>query len=421
MKSILIISYYYPPCNSVGAFRIKSFAENWSNQGNNVSVITKHWNGDENSWSDFLESSSQSSLKIVKTNLLNVHYLPYLKPEKTKSKLTALYKIINGKFNTEIDTNQFKDYAIKFLKANAFDVIFCSSPPLNIISLGYELHKQFNIPLVIDLRDYENRTVLKKTNSQSIKTRIDTFFKDYYLNKWITSSLFYSTVTESISDYINNFSKQDFIIIYNGYDELLIRSIKKKLNCTSTVFRISTLGSIYKEQDLSIFLDAIKHFIQVKKPADFKIYFIGVNSIKEVLNDIDKYELSNYIITYPRIPHDKSIEFGLKSEILFYPGWKGYRGIYSAKIFEYLGLKKNILIAPGDDNVIDELILKSKAGKVASNSKDVYNIILDWYDEWKINNRVKYNGNEPFIKSFSRSNQSRKLLNKINQFFKNEN
>lgn len=53
---------------------------------------------------------------------------------------------------------------------------------------------------------------------------------------------------------------------------------------------------------------------------------------------------ANLLITN-RIDRLEALSMSARSYVLYYIGWKGYRGIYSGKIFEYLGLQRNILLA----------------------------------------------------------------------------
>lgn len=89
-------------------------------------------------------------------------------------------------------------------------------------------------------------------------------------------------------------------------------------------------------------------------------------------------------------------------------GWPGYKGMYSGKIFEYLGLKKNIIIAPGDNDVIDNLIQKTKSGISANSKEEITSYILSKYNEWKTNPQIKYDGVN--TEQYSRENQNKKII-----------
>lgn len=54
-----------------------------------------------------------------------------------------------------------------------------------------------------------------------------------------------------------------------------------------------------------------------------------------------------------------SLEY-LKIIFLYDLRWHLYKGVYSGKIFQYLGSKLLILIGSGDKEVLDKVILKSR-------------------------------------------------------------
>ena len=55
MKKILVIAYYYPPCRGVASFRPQSWTSDFPKHGFSPTVITRHWNGNENVWTDYLK------------------------------------------------------------------------------------------------------------------------------------------------------------------------------------------------------------------------------------------------------------------------------------------------------------------------------------------------------------------------------
>jgi len=412
MKSILLLTYYYPPCNGVPSFRIKSFAETWSKKGFKITVVSRHWNGKENSWEDYMASSYEDTLEIKNENNIEIHRLPYKKATISSSKIKFTKDLYKGNFNKEIDTHQFFDYVNNLVKLNSFDILLCSSPPLNILSLGYKLNKIHNIPWIADLRDFENRQVLKTRSRVAFKYKLILLFKFHYIKKWLNSTLFYSCVSEGIIELLSTKILHNNILIYNGFDKSAIINARKFIE-QSTNFEITVLGSIYPEQDIMTFLNGVQYFTSTENIDDLRINFIGIESIIEVSEQLTSHPLKDIIKTLPRIPHDEALRIGNQAQLLYYPGWKGYRGIYSAKIFEYLGLKKVILIAPGDGDVIDKLVTITNSGNIANTSVEVGNIIRKYYNEWKINGNIEYNGENEIIEKYSRENQSIKLLNYI--------
>ncbi|HNO01016.1 MAG TPA: hypothetical protein PKN06_12170, partial [Chitinophagaceae bacterium] len=121
---------------------------------------------------------------------------------------------------------------------------------------------------------------------------------------------------------------------------------------------------------------------------------------------------ANLLLTNPKLRLE-ALSMTARSHVLYYIGWKGYRGIYSGKIFEYLGLQRNILLAPSDNDVNAALIDETKSGKVADTIEEMVAALSGWYQEWKHTGRLQYEGNTAAIKKYTREKQSEILAETI--------
>lgn len=107
-----------------------------------------------------------------------------------------------------------------------------------------------------------------------------------------------------------------------------------------------------------------------------------------------------------------------QSHLLWQPEMKGYTGMYTGKIFEYLGAKRTILVAPSLGDVLDRLLEETKAGKSFHSSEEISTYILQKYSEWKENGFIRYEGNDASISFYSREKQSERLLQFIQSVVK---
>ena len=95
-------------------------------------------------------------------------------------------------------------------------------------------------------------------------------------------------------------------------------------------------------------------------------------------------------------------------------GWKGYTGILSGKIFDYLGVKRPILLAPSDNDVIEQLLKYTQAGFVANEPHEVAEKLEELYIKWVKKHVVEYKGIDMKVKEFTRESQAKKLEKFIN-------
>ena len=98
--------------------------------------------------------------------------------------------------------------------------------------------------------------------------------------------------------------------------------------------------------------------------------------------------LENVVEITGHVPHRKSIEFQLESDLLLLmiSPCPGSKSTLTGKLFEYIGARRPILALVPDGEAKD-LIVKERLG-VAVRSKDIdgiENAIFKFYEEWTLN------------------------------------
>src|SRR6478736_807032 len=186
MRNILLLSYYYPPYTGIEGNRVHSWANALSENGFNVTVITRHWkSGGQHEWKDYFAEYNEKDLsKEVVNKNLSVIRVPYKWSGSFKklfpTKLSSLFYWGNKIFgHFHIETNAYfalKGIACKEMENAKFDFIIVSSPPINIVRLGKYLKQKFNIPLVVDFRDSYNNQLLNPDYNPPPKKRFEYFW-----------------------------------------------------------------------------------------------------------------------------------------------------------------------------------------------------------------------------------------------------
>jgi len=183
----------------------------------------------------------------------------------------------------------------------------------------------------------------------------------------------------------------------------LFSNIKKD---KSKFFRFSVVGSIYPNQNLNIMLDGLTLFLINKDLNKISLRFIGINMVREVANLIHDKLPSEITVVTDRVDKQTALNETINSDVLFYSGWQKYKGIISTKAFDYIASGNKILIAPGDGDVLDDLVLSTNTGEIA-NSVEEFVVILDkWYDDWTNDGYIVSNGNIDKIDFYSREQQA---------------
>jgi hypothetical protein len=78
-----------------------------------------------------------------------------------------------------------------------------------------------------------------------------------------------------------------------------------------------------------------------------------------------------------------------------------------------MGARRNVLIAPGDKDIMEELVTSTGIGKVANTPEEFASVMNEWYAEWSENGSLKWHGDIEKIMTYSRENQARVLAEEI--------
>ena len=414
-KKILLISYYYPPCNQISGNRVESFATNLSEKYETI-VLTRYWRGNEQVFGYYLKEDLNQEIKKINDNLI-IHYLPFKKKKEYKgviNKLYSLYNYIIGNLNFEdnlVDINL--KYCEELFKTWKPDLVICSTPPLSLLKLSYMINKRYNLPFVVDFRDFENQIVLNKKSKLSLNENILFKLKEIHTVRFLKKSILNTTINNQFIAYFKNKKINNFKLVLNGYKQ---EHFITNYNTKNEIFKIISMGTIYNGQNINVFLDGSKLFLLNNPNAKVSIEFYGINHNDPIQSSI-KSKIYNAKI-FNRVPHSEAIKIMCESDILFYPTWVNYSGMYSGKIFEYLGAKSNILIAPTDEDVIEALLEETNAGEVANTPEEVFSYLERKYNEWLSKGYLDYDGIENKINFYSRENQASILQKEIEKILK---
>lgn len=407
---ILIISYYFTPCVGIAPNRPAAFANDFS-KSHEVKVVTRHWQGNENNWEDYLKSNPTPVERTWENERLEVIRVPYESKIRKPNTFRTVFDLLRGKLDPEIDATQLLPAASEIARNWKPDVVLVSTPPINLIRVAWLLHKRFGIPFVADFRDFENDSLLNK-NKELTTWKTPVFkLREFHVIRQLKKSSAIATINTELQQYFVAKTRKETALIFNGFEHSLFEQFVPLQEYRTERFVISIIGTIYPGQEYELFLDAFKQVLPGRPEILFK--FIGTDTIPEVGNRVRALLPEENLLITSRIPRKEALKHLEESHLVWHPEWKGYVGMYSGKIFEYLGAKRTILIAPSVGDVIDQLLEETHSGKSFHTSNEIAGFISQKYAEWKANGTIVYHGNDEAIAFYSRENQSARLLDII--------
>ena len=426
MEKVLIIAYYYPPCNLTAARRVESFAKYLHKHNYKPIVVTRKWETEVKTPADILTQTT-SGINIVREENSEIHYLPY-KPclrdrlfQKSKnpfykilSKVLTITQILGYYFSVKsVPFNNIYFHSKKLIKEYNISKVIISANPFEIFLFGYLLKRKLNINWIADYRDDWNTSELPEYTE---RPRFIKKIESFYEKKWLSTSSISTTISPYYAEKIGNFINRPSDTILNGFDFNFDLLLKPKYNPD---FTIVYTGTLYESQNIEIFLEGFKQTVEELKFQGLKIIFPGLAfNQKQALrvSDMLKGFEKHYTIT-DRIPFEQVIEIQRKAHLMLMVPHNNIKGIPSSKLYEYIGLGKRVLLCPTDNDIIEETITDCKLGEVFTNKEEVKEFLVNSVlkqKEWEDKSLSDFQIEK--ISSYSRVNQLIKLallLNKL--------
>ena len=424
-RKVLLVSFQFPPQASMAAIRLGKFAKYLPQFGWEPIILTRNKTEDSPSISP-LEIDDSSIIRTPYSFLYHNIYQRAVagKPDHQKatvqriagkgvSSIARLLSFISRQPSVRLlipDVTGWYPHAIRsgheLLKREDVEIVFSSSPPFVSHLVASHLHRRTNIPWIAEFRDLwaQNPYIPKLQPFQSLEEHLE--------KSTMRGSNLLITVSTPLAKELEQLHNKETVIITNGFDE---EDYTEIIPLTSK-FTITYTGSIYHgRQEVSSLLEAVK-LLQAEGrvyPENFELRFFGNNVIAEVAPMVKKYNLHELVKTYGLVPFTESIERQRESAALLLLGWNDPRekGIYTGKLFEYLGAKRPILAIGLKGDVVDELLNMSGTGTMLTEVEEVKAVLDHWLDEFETCGEINsyYNPNESVIAEFSRKKQAQKL------------
>lgn len=404
MKKILIISNFYLPQKHIAVSRITSFAKYFHEFGYDVTVLTKGLENEfiSNDGINIYYVANKSMISKFDTNKKEAKIIHYLK---------CIYNIIfmNIFFDEEASWRKEAIKKIREICINqSFDYILSSAPPISPHIIAAEIKQKYpSIKWIADMRD----ALWSPNYPNNMKNRMLRKAKEI-LEK---SDLLLAVSRPQLIKYreITN-KKIDCLEIRNGYDydtELVRCLIKSK-----DKFTILYTGNFYGPRNPQNFFRALEMLIKKKNIENIYVEIIGNNSPVNIPQSISKYILEQDKMEYMDLI---KYMYQRANLLLLISPSNIEEGVYTGKLFDYIGIGKPILGLVPKNDVAAQLIAKSKVGYLAENENivDIMNAIEKAYNDW-LNKKVLI-AEEQVIKRHHRKNQVRRLVNYLNYMEKN--
>ena len=356
MKKVLILAYDFPPYVSVGGLRPYNWYKHLKEFGVEPIVVTRQWGNAHGNHLDYI-SAGESEESIIentefgmiirtpyKPNFANRLMLKYgdKKYRILRKSISAFYEIAQFFFPIGPKAALYRG-AKEFLKNNEVDVILATGDPFVLFSFASKLSKEFGIPWIADYRDPWSQSFSAKKGI--IQRKIDYFFE----KKIVRSAHSINTVDLLFKLKLAQlFPTKQLTILPNGFDSIEIDKTKQ-IQQNNKLLTFSFIGTIYLWHPLNQLLSSFSNFTKEKPQFEFLIKFYGINNMEIIEERTKKLfpELIDKLIFLPKIPNGELLQLVSKDNVLLLFNYYQFTG---TKIYDYLGLKRRILLCFENDH-----------------------------------------------------------------------
>ena len=237
--------------------------------------------------------------------------------------------------------------------------------------VAQQLSKEFHVPWVAEFRD------LWSDNHNYAYPRWRCLIDETMERRTMKSAAAIVTVSKPLAQALNKKYQVPTVVAMNGYDpEDFLNGMDQQ--DIAPELRLVYTGNIYSEQyDVDLLLDGIKRFCEIggKVVVDFMGRNLGDAKAKAA--DLGLERICNFL---PPIPHKEAIARQCNADILLFFCWQGsaQAGVYTSKLFEYMGARRPIL-AVGDPLTEAAGMIKERgAGTITDNAAMIVRVLSSW-------------------------------------------
>jgi glycosyltransferase involved in cell wall biosynthesis len=387
---ILLISYYFPPYSTVGAVRTGKTAKYLARFGHDVRVVTS---------ARHLDLEPTLAVEVPEERVLRV---PWPSADGLAARLLARRRagLVSGERLAESTANSlisrlgsvyrtllhFPDEAAlglghayaaaaRLVRRWQPDVIFASASPASSLILAAIVSRRFGVPWVGELRD------LWTDNHRYPYPRARRRLEAALERRVLRSAAGLVTVSEPLAEGLRLAHGRPTAVVLNGFDPSDYPANGRPEGALP--LRVAYTGRVAEKQDLAPLVEAVHRLGQTARDVRVTFYgkFLGP-SLRAVMERASELGVSESFVAQPPVSHKEALRIQCEADVLLFLTWNDpeNRGVYTGKLFEYVGARRPILAVGHIPTVADELIQDRGLGVYLGDSAAIADQLARWID-----------------------------------------
>jgi glycosyltransferase involved in cell wall biosynthesis len=257
------------------------------------------------------------------------------------------------------------------------DVIWATCPPASTHVLAEWASKRWGKPWVADFRDIVNQQFVSVRSSMVNPIRL---FHEKRIPKTASEII---TVSEGLAEILIGRHHRSIRVLPNGFDPV---DLSPTDSTPVEKFNIVYTGSVlHGRPDFRPLLDALEKLISSGNMVgeDVSVEFYGRGNEKRLETLFRGHPQSSLVKIGGALSWSDCRQVQRGAAVLLQQAFPGRKGIITSKIFEYMAARRPVLAMPADNDCVEALLNKSRAGFSCTTSDEIANCLLRWYQEWK--------------------------------------
>jgi len=426
---ILLVSWYFPPGNAIGALRSGKLAKYLIEQRHDVRVLTAR-------------SATLAQTLPLEISRERIAYAGTIDINRPLQFLQQTYKSVfrrdeglttrrrttvvprNGAYSLSqrisdfyVNLTNYPDRHVGWMPAALIagrklcsswrpDLIYASGPPFTTLLVGRRIARRLRVPWIAEYRDrwvddpYGDYPGWLRKRLAALEQRV------------VSDAAGIVTVSEPWADFYRAKFRKPVATIYNGFDPAdftLDRPVAPRAGADE--LEIVYTGAIYSgRRDASPLFDAIGRLGGKRHRVRVSFYGSAPHLVQPIA---ERYGVVDRVAIHPPVPYRESVQIQKNADILLLLQWNDPKeqGNCPGKLFEYLAVLRPILGMGLENGVPATIIREREAGFFSSDPQK----IAEQLESWLVQKQRL--GEIPFLPTVAREGLSRDVqFRKLERF-----
>ena len=379
---ILLVSFIYPPSNAIGSVRVSKMAKSFLAGGHDVRVLTAR----NQIFPQTLQVETHEN-DIYRTGWLNINRLPITFTQdrgdfyrKGYSRSSSVLRVLGNVYKTFLNLSDgqigWLPFALRegrrIINSWKPDLIYASAMPFTSLIVASILSRRFKVPWIAEFRDlwvggpcYDYpgwRRWLEAPLERAVIRLADGLV----------------TVSEPLAETLRRKFGKPTATILNGYDTEDIPPPPPTRSPEPERLSIVYTGMIYPgRRDPSSLFRAIARLGADAKRVRVRFFGRMLPGVEDLAK---KFGVQDSVELHGPVSYRESLRHQVEADCLLLLLWNGPRehGVYTGKLFEYLGARRPIIALGLEDGVAASLIRERNVGVTSNDPKVLAGHLRAW-------------------------------------------